>query len=83
METLLANYIDSDGLIKKRESNLNAQIKDVDDDKIDLGRRMADLEAGLRKKYAGLDVLLAQMQQTQAYLGAQLANLPGFTKAKS
>ncbi|WMN59375.1 flagellar filament capping protein FliD [Pseudoalteromonas xiamenensis] len=83
METLLANYLDSDGLIKKREDNLNVQIKDVGDDKLSLDQRMADLEAGLRKKYAGLDVLLAQMQQTQAYLGAQLANLPGFTKAKS
>jgi flagellar hook-associated protein 2 len=83
METLLANYIDSDGLLKKRENNLNEQIKDVDDDKISLDQRMTDLEASLRKKYAGLDVLLAQMQQTQAYLGAQLANLPGFTKSKS
>lgn len=83
MQTLLANYIDSDGLLKKRESNLNEQIKDVDDDKISLDQRMKDLEASLRKKYAGLDVLLAQMQQTQAYLGAQLANLPGFTKSKS
>ncbi|MFC3031841.1 flagellar filament capping protein FliD [Pseudoalteromonas fenneropenaei] len=83
MESLLANYIDSDGLLKKRETDLNERIKDVDDDKISLDRRMVDLEASLRKKYAGLDVLLAQMQQTQASLGAQLASLPGFTKAKS
>ncbi|CCQ09759.1 Flagellar hook-associated protein FliD [Pseudoalteromonas luteoviolacea B = ATCC 29581] len=83
MEALLANYVDSDGLIKKRETDLNERIKDVGDDKINLDVRMKDLEASLRKKYAGLDVLLAQMQQTQAYLGAQLANLPGFTKSKS
>lgn len=83
MESLLANYIDSDGLLKKRETDLNERIKDVDDDKISLDQRMVDLEASLRKKYAGLDVLLAQMQQTQASLGAQLASLPGFTKAKS
>jgi flagellar hook-associated protein 2 len=83
MESLLANYIDTNGLLKKRESNLSDQIKDVDDDKINLDQRMADFEASLRKKYSGLDVLLAQMQQTQAYLGAQLANLPGFTKSKS
>ncbi|MFC0118850.1 flagellar filament capping protein FliD [Pseudoalteromonas xiamenensis] len=83
MEDLLANYVDSNGLIKKREADLSEQITDVGDDKISLDQRMKDLEASLRKKYAGLDVLLAQMQQTQAYLGAQLANLPGFTKSKS
>jgi len=43
---------------------------------------MKSMEEGLRQKYAGLDVLIAQMQQTQSYLGAQLANLPGFTKSK-
>jgi len=42
---------------------------------------MASLEERLRKQYSGLDVLIAQMQQTQSYLGAQLANLPGFTKS--
>jgi flagellar hook-associated protein 2 len=83
LETLLGNYIDSGGLIKERETSLNGQLDDLEDDVINHEFRMASLEERLRKQYAGLDVLLAQMQQTQAYLGAQLANLPGFTKAKS
>ena len=83
LESLLGNYIDSGGLIKEREENLNGQLDDLEDDVTNHEFRMASLEESLRKQYAGLDVLLAQMQQTQAYLGAQLANLPGFTKAKS
>lgn len=83
LETLLGNYIDSGGLIKEREESLNGQIDDLEDDVANHEFRMASLEERLRKQYSGLDVLLAQMQQTQAYLGAQLANLPGFTKAKS
>ncbi|OHU87550.1 MULTISPECIES: flagellar filament capping protein FliD [Pseudoalteromonas] len=83
LETLLSGYIDSGGLIKERETNLNGQLDDLEDDIANHEYRMASLEERLRKKYAGLDVLLAQMQQTQQYLGAQLANLPGFTKAKS
>ncbi|WP_105168806.1 flagellar filament capping protein FliD [Pseudoalteromonas sp. T1lg23B] len=83
LETLLSGYIDSGGLIKERETNLNGQLDDLEDDVANHEYRMASLEERLRKQYAGLDVLLAQMQQTQAYLGAQLANLPGFTKAKS
>ncbi|MCO7198996.1 flagellar filament capping protein FliD [Pseudoalteromonas sp. OANN1] len=83
MESLLEEYVKPKGLLKERENNLNEQIKDIDADKIDLNERMVELEAGLRKKYAGLDVLLAQMQQTQTYLGSQLASLPGFTSSKS
>lgn len=83
LETLLGNYIDSGGLIKERETSLNGQLDDLEDDVANHEFRMASLEERLRKQYSGLDVLLAQMQQTQAYLGAQLANLPGFTKAKS
>jgi flagellar hook-associated protein 2 len=82
LETLIAGYVDSGGLIKERETNLNGQLDDLEDDVINHEFRMASLEERLRKQYAGLDVLLAQMQQTQSYLGAQLANLPGFTKAK-
>ncbi|MDK1285596.1 flagellar filament capping protein FliD [Pseudoalteromonas umbrosa] len=80
LESLLGNYVDSDGLLKQREDSLNSQIKDLEDDVINHEFRMASLEDRLRKQYAGLDVLIAQMQQTQNYLGAQLANLPGFTK---
>ncbi len=83
LESLLGNYIDSDGLIKQRETDLNGQLDDLKDDVISHEYRMESFEQRLRKQYAGLDVLLANMQQTQAYLGAQLANLPGFTKSKS
>ncbi|KID57728.1 flagellar cap protein [Pseudoalteromonas luteoviolacea CPMOR-1] len=80
LESLLGNYVDSSGLLKQREDSLNSQIKELEDDVLDHEYRMASLEDRLRKQYAGLDVLIAQMQQTQNYLGAQLANLPGFTK---
>ncbi|MCO7190056.1 MULTISPECIES: flagellar filament capping protein FliD [unclassified Pseudoalteromonas] len=81
LETLLDNYASSSGLIKDREDGLNGQISDLEDDVENHEFRMASLEERLRKQYAGLDVLIAQMQQTQSYLGAQLANLPGFTKS--
>jgi flagellar hook-associated protein 2 len=80
---LLENYNGSGGLIKQREEDLNERIDGIEDDVLNHQYRMDSLEQRLRKQYAGLDVLLAQMQQTQAYLGSQLANLPGFTKAKS
>ena len=82
LESLLENYVESDGIMKQRENSLNSQLDDLEDDVINHEYRMESLEQRLRKQYAGLDVLIAQMQSTQGYLSAQLASLPGFTKSK-
>jgi flagellar hook-associated protein 2 len=82
-EELLNNYVDSNGIMKQREDSLNGQISDLEDDVENHQFRMESLEARLREQYAGLDVLLAQMQSTQTYLSAQLASLPGFTRSDS
>ncbi|MCP4588268.1 flagellar filament capping protein FliD [Pseudoalteromonas sp.] len=83
LESLLGNYIDSKGIMKQREDSLNSQLDDLEDDVINHEYRMESLEARLREQYAGLDVLLANMQSTQSYLSAQLSSLPGFTKSSS
>ncbi len=83
LESLLDNYVNSDGIMKQRENNLNSQIDDLEDDVANHEYRMEALEGRLREQYAGLDVLLAQMQSTQSYLSAQLASLPGFTRSDS
>ena len=83
MQDLLSNYVDSDGLLKQRQDNLNRRIDDVEDDRLRLDYRVSQLESRLRRQYSSLDVLLAQMQSTQASLGAALSNLPGFTSKKS
>ncbi len=82
-ETLLDNYIDTNGVIKQRETSLNLQLDDLDDDRANLDYRMTQYEERLRKQYSSLDVLLAQMQQTQSYLSAQLSSLPGFGGKKA
>ena len=69
--------------MNQRETSLNSQLDDLEDDVINHEYRMEELEARLRQQYAGLDVLLAQMQSTQTYLSSQLSSLPGFTKSSS
>ena len=81
LESLFDNYLDSKGIMNQRETNLNSQLDDLEDDVLNHEYRMEELEARLRQQYAGLDVLLAQMQSTQTYLSAQLSSLPGFTKS--
>ncbi|QLE08745.1 flagellar filament capping protein FliD [Pseudoalteromonas shioyasakiensis] len=83
LESLLENYVENDGIMKQRENSLNSQLEDLEDDVANHEYRMESLEARLRQQYAGLDVLLAQMQSTQTYLSSQLSSLPGFTKSSS
>mgnify|MGYP006058405341 FL=1 len=83
LESLFDNYLDSKGIMNQRETSLNSQLDDLEDDVINHEYRMEELEARLRQQYAGLDVLLAQMQSTQTYLSSQLSSLPGFTKSSS
>ncbi|NRA80243.1 MAG: flagellar filament capping protein FliD [Pseudoalteromonas sp.] len=83
LESLFDNYLDSKGIMNQRETSLNSQLDDLEDDVLNHEYRMEELEARLRQQYAGLDVLLAQMQSTQSYLSAQLSSLPGFKKSSS
>ncbi|WP_337881094.1 flagellar filament capping protein FliD [Rheinheimera sp.] len=79
-ETLLAGYVDSSGVIKDRQDDINVELRDLEDDKENLDYRMTTMEANLRKKYSALDVLIAQMNSTNNYLTSQLASLSRNTK---
>ena len=81
-ETLLETQLEAKGSFKFREDSLNKSLRQLEDDKASHDYRMTQLEAGLRAKYAGLDVLIAQMQSAGSYITQQLASLPGFTSNK-
>lgn len=77
---MLANYVDSSGVLKSRQDDINTRLRDVADDKINLDYRMTMMEENLRKKYASLDTLIAQMTSTNNYLTSQLASLSNMKK---
>lgn len=62
------SYTKSDGLLKKREDDLNAQIKDYEADLTKNDEYIAEYEASLRQKYARLDTTIAGYNQSLNYL---------------
>ncbi|NMP32889.1 flagellar filament capping protein FliD [Thalassotalea sp. M1531] len=80
---VLDNYLESDGAFQFRQDALNADLKQLENDRENHTYRMEQLEVTLREKYSALDVLIANMQSQSSYLAAQLANLPGFTRPSS
>jgi len=76
LDSLLNNFLDSDGFIASREESINDGIDDIFDERIRLDDRISSLEARLIRQFSALDALVAQFNQTSSFLSQQLANLP-------
>lgn len=61
-------YIKSDGILKKREDDLNAQISDYEDKLRKNDEYIEEYTAALRQKYARLDTTIAGYNQSLNYL---------------
>jgi len=77
LDSLIANYIDSDGVLNGRTDTLNNQIEDIADQREILQKRLAALERRLLNQFTALDTLVSQLNSTSTFLSQQLANLPG------
>jgi flagellar hook-associated protein 2 len=76
---LAGKYLDDEGALETRTEGLNAQIRDIADQRESLNERLALLEQRLYRQFNALDSLLGQLTQTSNFLSQQLANLPGYT----
>ena len=76
LDSLLSNFLDSDGFIASREESINEGLEDIVDERVKLDDRISSLEARLIRQFSALDALVAQFNQTSLFLTQQLANLP-------
>lgn len=65
-----------DHLIDSRIDGINSSIKDIDDQREALNRRLVDVEKRVRAQFTALDTVLAGMTQTSNFLQQQLSRLP-------
>ena len=76
LDSLLSNFLESDGFISSREESINDGLEDIFDDRIKLDERISSLEARLIRQFSVLDALVARFNQTSSFLSQQLASLP-------
>ena len=74
--TVLAGYVDDNGIIESRTDGLQTRLDGLDDKRDALTRRMDAYEARLNAQFTAMDILVAQLQSTGNFLTQQLANLP-------
>ncbi len=80
LDVLINSFLDDDSVIDSRIGGLNDSISAIGEQRVELDRRLASLEARLVSQFTALDTLLGQLQQTSSFLNQQLSNLPGFGK---
>ncbi len=78
LDDLLGNFLGANNILEVRIDGLQDRIDKIDDDGVDLDRRMEAIEARYRSQFGKLDALLAQLNNTSNFLETQLANLPTF-----
>ena len=74
---MLEGFLSSGGTLSSRTDGSGRSIKDLDQQRAALERRLVDVEARYRAQFTALDVMLSNMTQTSNFLTQQLAALSG------
>lgn len=83
LNTLLSGFQNEEGQITAKTDSLNDQISSISQERVDLTKRVAELEDRYRRQFSSLDVLISQLNATSSFLQQQLDSLPGVTFNKN
>lgn len=76
LDTYLGEILGIDNPLDSRISSMQKQALSIGDERAQLDRRMAALEARTRKQFNAMDALLNQLNGTGKFVADQLANIP-------
>lgn len=76
LDQMLSTLLGSKGSITGKTDGIQSSIKDLDNRREVLERRIGQIEARYRKQFTALDRMMSQMTQTSTYLAQQLSKLP-------
>ena len=84
LDATLNSVLDStNGLIKQRNDNLNATLKDLEDQTTQLDARMTKLRAVYTQQYAAMEGIVTQMKSISSYLTQQLKTTSSSSSSSS
>ena len=84
LDATLNSVLDStNGLIKQRNDNLNATLKDMQDQTTQLDARMTKLRAVYTQQYAAMEGIVTQMKSISSYLTQQLKTTSSSSSSSS
>ncbi len=66
--------------LQELSKQINKVVKDIEDQREALNRRLVDVEKRIRAQFTALDSMIAGMTQTSNFLQQQLSRLPNTSK---
>lgn len=75
LETVLDGYNSSNGIIRSRMDSLNDNLRELDQDSVDLEIRAEQVRTYWTERFLAMDQLIGQLNQTSQYLTNNLINL--------
>lgn len=81
MDSLINDFLKNSGLIKNRETNINKEIENVDDDKEQLERRSEAYRLRLQSQFIAMESIVRSLNNTGSFLDGLVDRLP-FTAKK-
>lgn len=76
VDNLLNSLLGVDNSMDSRISTLNTQVDSIKSEREVMERRLETMEAGYRRQFNALDMLLSQLNSTGSFVADQLANIP-------
>ena len=73
--TTLDAFQGSDGIFNVRTTQLNAELKNIDQRRADMEVRLQSIQDRMRAQFTALDSLVSQFQSTSSYIAQQLGVL--------
>lgn len=83
LNSLLSAFQNEGGQLTAKTDSINEQILSISQDRLDLIKRVTEIEDRYRRQFSSLDVLISQLNATSNFLQQQLDSLPGVTFNKN
>lgn len=80
LDRLIQQQLDSGGVLAGRTDGINRSVRDIDNRREALERRLEMIEKRYRAQFTALDTMISSMTKTSDFLAQQLNNLPGAAK---
>lgn len=76
LDTLLLDLLGDGKGLDSRIDSLESTIENIDEERLELNKRLDATEARFRRQFNALDSLVNQLTSTGSFVSAQLANIP-------
>lgn len=82
LDDMLESFVGKEGILTKRDSSLNEQMKKLDKERADFAIYIEKYEERIYKQFSGMDIMVAQLNQQLNSVIAAFDNMPNFGSAK-